>query len=111
MYLALHVVNWTPISKWYMARLVGFENGHQKDTLHDEIELYVQYTNTILSSIIYTSERACVISYRRCRTSSVILLLFDHSQSCGEHLYSGIAMEKTPIISVKDQLHGGGKTK
>ena len=43
------MVNWTPLSKWYMVRLVGFEKGHQKDTLHDEIELCVQYIERVLN--------------------------------------------------------------
>jgi hypothetical protein len=88
-----------------MVRFVGFQNGHLKDTLHDKIEVCVQYIDTILGSIIYTSERACAIVYRRCCISSVIILLPDRSQSYGEHLYRGLATGKTPIIKILNRSH------
>ena len=55
------LLNWTPISEWYMIRLVVLR-GHHKGTCHDAIGLYAQHKDKILGLIVITIRRAYVIS-------------------------------------------------
>ena len=52
--------NWTPIFKWYMARLVG-KNGHQKDMCYNEIGLCAQNKDIIVGFAANISGRVAYV--------------------------------------------------